>query len=112
MAAGQAALAAGASSCDVLLPPDNKSDGWDAADGIGEGFDVASFVSFGPRMCIKPSNGLPAQEATVWATDDALALAFTSRYADDWRYCASWGKWLVWTGTRWQAESRPCWCIT
>lgn len=104
MAAAQAALAAGAASCDVLLPPDDKPEGWDAADGIADGFDAAAFVSSGPRMCIKPSKGLPAQEATVWATDDALALAFTSRYADDWRYCASWGKWLVWTGTRWQAD--------
>ncbi|WP_288132156.1 phage/plasmid primase, P4 family [Accumulibacter sp.] len=104
MAAAQAVLAAGASSCDVLLPPDDKPDGWDAADGIADGFDVAAFVASGPRMCIKPSKGLPAQEATVWATDDALALAFTSRYADDWRYCAAWGKWLVWTGTRWQAD--------
>ena len=29
---------------------------------------------------------------------------FTSRYADDWRYCAAWGKWLVWTGARWQSD--------
>ena len=104
MAAGQAALAAGAASCDVLLPPEDKPEGWDSADALTEEFDVAGFLASGPRMCIKPSTGLPAQDATVWATDDALALAFTARYAEDWRYCAAWGKWLVWTGTHWEAD--------
>lgn len=104
MAAAQAALVAGASTCDVLLPPDEKPEGWDAADAIAEGFDVAAFVLAGPRMSIKKADGLPTQEASVWATDDALALTFTARYSEDWRYCAAWGKWLVWTGSRWQAD--------
>lgn len=104
MAAAQAALAGGAVSCDVALPPQDWPEGWDAADATAAGFDVLDFVAHGPRMSIKPAQGLPAQEASVWATDDALALAFTSRYGDDWRYCAAWGKWLVWTGQRWQAD--------
>lgn len=104
MSAAQALLTVGAASCDVLLPPDDKPDGWDAADAISEGFDIQGFIASGPRMCIKPLNTARSQEATVWATDDALALAFTSRYADDWRYCAAWGKWLVWTGSRWQPD--------
>ncbi|AAU91228.1 prophage LambdaMc01, DNA primase, P4 family [Methylococcus capsulatus str. Bath] len=104
MAAAQAALAVGAMSCDVLLPPDDRSEGWDAADAVAEGFDVAGFLAFGPRMSIKPASVTPTQEPSVWATDDALALAFTSRYAEDWRYCAAWGKWLVWDGRRWQAD--------
>ncbi len=104
MAAAQAALAAGAASCDVLLPPDEKPEGWDAADALVEGFDAAGFVANGPRMSIKPAQRLPTQEASVWATDDALALTFTARYSEDWRYCAAWGKWLVWTGARWQAD--------
>ncbi len=104
MAAAQAALSAGAASCDVLLPPDDKPDGWDAFDAFAESFNVEGFIAAGPRMCIKASKGLPTQEATVWATDDALALSFTSRYADDWRYCAAWGKWLLWTGARWLSD--------
>jgi len=104
MAAAQAALAAGALTCDVLLPPDDKTDGWDAADALEEGFEVEAFINSGPRMCIKNPHAMMPQDATVWATDDALALAFTSRYSDDWRYCASWGKWLVWTGCRWQPD--------
>lgn len=104
MAAAHAALAAGALTCDVLMPPDDKADGWDAADALAEGFEVEAFINSGPRMCIKNPHAMTAQDATVWATDDALALAFTSRYGEDWRYCASWGKWLVWTGCRWQPD--------
>lgn len=104
MTAAQAVMAAGAMACDVLLPPDDKPEGWDVADALVEGFDVAGLLATGPRMCIKAASALPSQEATVWATDDALALSFTSRYAEDWRYCAAWGKWLVWTGNRWQAD--------
>ncbi|HOX23508.1 MAG TPA: bifunctional DNA primase/polymerase, partial [Elusimicrobiales bacterium] len=29
-------------------------------------------------------------------TDDALALEFTERYGEDWRYVAAWGYWLHW----------------
>lgn len=104
MAAAQAVLAGGAVSCDVALPPQDWAEGWDVADAVAAGFDVLDFITQGPRMSIKPAQGLPTQEASVWATDDALALAFTSRYGEDWRYCAAWGKWLVWTGQRWQAD--------
>jgi len=107
MTAADALLVASAISCVVLLPPDDKPAGWDVADALAEGFDVTDFIANGPRISVKPSQGadLPAQtEHAVWATDDALALAFTGRYADDWRYCAQWGKWLVWTGNRWQAD--------
>ena len=104
MAVAQAALGAGALSCDVLLPPDDQVDGWDAADAISEGIDVTEFIAIGPRMSIKPASATPTQEPTVWATDDALALSFTTRYAEDWRYCAAWGKWLVWDGRRWHCD--------
>ena len=104
MTAAQASLAAGALSCDLLLPPEDKGDGWDAADALAEGFDVQAFIASGPRMCIKPAQALPAQQDSVWATDDALALSFTARYAQDWRYVAAWGRWLVWDGQRWRTE--------
>lgn len=57
MAASLAALAAGAISCDVLLPPDDKPDGWDAADAIAEGFDVTGFIATGPRISIQKPIG-------------------------------------------------------
>jgi len=38
-------------------------------------------------------------------TDDALALEFTERYAEDWRYVAAWGYWLHWDGKCWRREN-------
>ena len=63
MAVAQAALAVGATACDVLLPPEDKPEGWDAADALAEGFDVAGFIASGPRMSIKPATATPTQEA-------------------------------------------------
>jgi putative DNA primase/helicase len=37
-------------------------------------------------------------------TDEALALRFAERHADDLRYVASWSKWLTWDGERWQSD--------
>jgi putative DNA primase/helicase len=34
-------------------------------------------------------------------TDEALALRFAEAHADRLRYVASWGKWLIYTGTHW-----------
>ena len=49
----------------------------------------------------KAKAGLGAAEFT----EDALALQFTQRHGEDWRYVAGWGQWLVWTGTHWQREN-------
>ena len=43
-------------------------------------------------------------EESVWGTEDALALSFTRRYHQDWRYVAAWGKWMIWDGQRWRTE--------
>lgn len=108
--ASQAALAIGATSCAILLPPEDRQEGWDAADAIADGFDVATFLTSGPRMEMHlPDDSLDVDtdaqsEQTVWGTDDALALAFTRRYQHDWRYVAAWGKWLMWDGQRWRTE--------
>jgi putative DNA primase/helicase len=43
-------------------------------------------------------------------SDDALALEFTRRHGDDWRYVAAWGKWMIWRGDRWAFdESLQAW---
>ena len=34
-------------------------------------------------------------------SDEALALRFAGRYANDLRYVAAWSRWLSWDGTRW-----------
>ena len=122
--ASQAILAAGAVSCAILYPPEGKPDGWDAADALVEGMDVAQFIAQGPRMQMQlavdvpdenpadgedaeegkdASNATPARDA-IWGSEDALALSFTKRYRHDWRYVAAWGKWLMWDGQRWRTE--------
>lgn len=48
--ASQAILSVGAKSCYILYPPEEAAEGWDAADAITEGFDVAAFLAHGPRL--------------------------------------------------------------
>ena len=109
--AAQAALAAGARTCHILYPPDQAPEGWDAADALAEGFDVARHLAHGPRMQIHDSAAGDDEDepgasggAAVWGTEDGLAAAFTRRYSQDWRYVAVWGRWLTWTGQRWNED--------
>lgn len=37
-------------------------------------------------------------------SDDALALRFTARHADDLRFVSTWGRWLIWNGQRWAID--------
>ncbi|MGD7196343.1 phage/plasmid primase, P4 family, partial [Ralstonia pseudosolanacearum] len=106
--AAQAILSAGATTCHILYPPEEAGDGWDAADAVAEGFDIAAFIANGPRLqmhdvACDPEPVIGSDES-VWGTEDALALAFTRRYHRDWRYVAAWGRWLVWDGHRWRTE--------
>jgi len=106
--AAQAILAAGAKACHILYPPEDAAEGWDAADAVAEGFDVAAFLAHGPRVQMHdiadPGEPVVGTDESVWGTEDALALAFTRRYHRDWRYVAAWGRWLVWDGQRWRTE--------
>ena len=106
--ASQTILSAGAKSCHVLYPPENAADGWDAADAIAQGFDVAAFLAHGPRLemhaLIEDAEPEAKTDESVRGTEDAIALAFSHRFHRDWRYVATWGRWFVWDGTRWRAE--------
>ena len=106
--AAQAVLAAGAKSCHILYPPEGAPEGWDAADAVAEAFDVATFLTHGPRLQMHDvadsDEPVLGNDESVWGTEDALALAFTRRYHRDWRYVAAWGRWLVWDGQRWRTE--------
>jgi putative DNA primase/helicase len=119
-AAGQAVLVAGALSCAVLQPPPDRPKGWDCADALQASidgapesvFDVAGFVRSGLRLAlpkISLGTGNPQSDRELlqdvdWQTEDGLCTAFTRRYGKDWRYCAQWGKWYVWTGQRWNED--------
>ncbi len=106
--AAQAILSAGAKTCHILYPPEDAAESWDAADAVAEGFDVAAFLTHGPRLQMHDAAGddepVASSDESVWGTEDALALAFTRRYHRDWRYVAAWGCWLVWDGHRWRTE--------
>jgi putative DNA primase/helicase len=108
MQAAQAAFKAGADSCALLHLPDDKPQGWDAADAAQDGFDIDGFLRAGERTFLSPGNDAAPPsidfDGLDWSSDDGLGLAFTRRYADDWRYCAAWGQWLSWTGTRWNPD--------
>ena len=39
-------------------------------------------------------------------SDEALALRFAERHADDLRYVAAWGKWFTWDGKRWRVDDK------
>lgn len=106
--AAQAILSAGAKCCHILYPPEEAPEAWDAADAIAEGFDVATFLAHGPRLQMHDVTDVDepvvGTDESVWGTEDSLALAFTRRYHRDWRYVATWGRWLVWDGQRWRTE--------
>lgn len=121
--AAQAVLQAGALSCEILLPPAHRPLGWDAADALAERthpltpdtppFDVVGLLNSGQRLSVKPEQSVFNLEVDVsdcadpisWLTEDGLSTAFTQRHGNDWRYVAGWGKWLTWTGRRWNEDS-------
>lgn len=65
-------------------------------------FDKAAFIAGddGP----KTAGNVPDAPASVEHSEDALALEFTRRHGEDWRFVAPWGKWLRWHGTAWRFE--------
>ncbi len=121
--AARAALEAGALSCDILITPDHKPKGWDAADALAEilemdetqlAFDVEGFIRTGHRLPITrepdPSevdtSAIDLVDGVNWSTEDGLAMAFTNRYGIDLRYCAQLGKWFWWNGKRWTEDKK------
>lgn len=57
-------------------------------------------------------NGWDRDELPAWDlnprppafTDEALAMRFAERHADNLRFVAAWGKWLNWVGTHWRLD--------
>jgi putative DNA primase/helicase len=111
IAASGAIVAVGGRSCAILLPPEDRAEGWDCADAVAEQVDVNAFIRDAERMVIhgpdlaSAANDAEQTPTAVWGTEDGMALHFTARYSADWRYVAAWGQWLVWTGMRWVPEA-------
>ena len=54
---------------------------------------------------VDPVKAAP-EAVAIEANEDAIALEFAKRHADELRYCHDWGLWLQWDGARWQRERR------
>ena len=74
----RAVLEAGARSCDILEPPADKSDKWDAADAIAEGFDWRTWLQQSQHRPVDDS------DAFISIYDAAAMLADDSPAPDDW----------------------------
>jgi putative DNA primase/helicase len=106
--ASQAIMQAGAKSCVILQPPAEKPEGWDVADAVQDGFDITGFLAVGERVPVVHQIDVHAPMQLVdgidYTNEDGLAMAFSHQFAEDWRYCAPWSKWLVWNGVRWNID--------
>lgn len=47
---------------------------------------------------------LGPDEVPLDFTEEAIALEFSTRYVDHLRYCAAWGRWLIWEGRYWRSD--------
>lgn len=63
--------------------------------------------SHSEALGLRDEEGAESHRAqNVDVSEDFIAEAFSRRHRDDARYCAAWGKWLLWDGTRWQVDDR------
>jgi putative DNA primase/helicase len=74
-----------------------------------DGFDIAGFLAVGERVPVVHADRCACAVAELidgidYANEDGLAMAFSQQFAEDWRYCAPWCKWLVWNGVRWNID--------
>jgi putative DNA primase/helicase len=102
-----APLAASAKILDLAedfpsLPPKGDVSDWLAAGG-GRGRLECLAEAGTPFQA--PANSIKTQTPAADDTEDALALEFTRRHAHELRYCAAWGRWMLWNGERWVQET-------
>jgi hypothetical protein len=72
----RALLEAGARSCDILAPPADRPDKWDAADAIAEGFDWRTWLQQGQRSPVDDSSAfISIYDAAAMLADDSTAPA-------------------------------------
>ncbi len=68
------------------------------SDGLREAFDMA------PREK-KPPKPKPANDTAPEFSEEALALTFADRHANQLRFVADWGRWLIWNGSVWKPDN-------
>jgi len=72
----QAILQVGARSCDILQPPGDKPDKWDAADAIAEGFDWHAWIHHGQHRPVEDTDAfISIYDASAMLADESPAPA-------------------------------------
>lgn len=56
------------------------------------------------RAARRSASAEPGDDRPPEFSDEALALRFTARHADDLRYISTWGRWYRWTGAVWRQD--------
>ena len=70
--AARACVAVGCASVEILEPPTEKPEKWDAADAVAEGFDCRAFIASAERLVIKAAPlGLPTFTLGQLLDDDS-----------------------------------------
>lgn len=104
----EAALLAGATSCEILSIPEGKSAGWDAADALEDpSFDLHAFLTADGCVQITQASNTTLIETfkkADWRTEHGIATVLSELYGADWKYSAAWGQWYRWNGRRWECD--------
>jgi hypothetical protein len=90
----------------VITPGDEKDlTAWREAGGTKAAFET--LIASAPDLIkARPEpEPEPAPDADGAGLEDAVALQFAAQHGQDYRYVALTGKWMIWRGTRWQAET-------
>jgi putative DNA primase/helicase len=105
-----AARGAGAASVKLVELPDLPPKG-DVSDWLAAGHtidELRALIAEAPEW--KPSTEERAADTKAAPpldlSDDGLALALGVEWADQARHVALWGKWLFWTGARWETDEK------
>jgi len=78
-------------------------------DGVGEKYverpDLAAEIArLRKKFGAKPRDMFAEDDISPAHSDEALALSFAERYANELRYVAAWGRWLCWNDACWRFD--------
>ena len=69
-------------------------------------FDDSTVTPFpSPERKARTPKPKPANDGAPEFSEDAIALTFADRYADQLRYVTDWGRWLNWNGSVWKPDT-------
>jgi hypothetical protein len=84
------------------LPPKGDVVDWAAAGGTVE--RLHELIEHNAKPWTPKAKDAPHEARAPEFSDEALALRFADRHADDLRYVAFWSQWLFWERWRWTED--------